>query len=369
MTSRDPATGARDAAREEESAAAAGLSVIVPTKGRVELVSRALKSLRGAALHSEVEWEIILVDDSEEHDAARLRALCREFPHARYLRGPAGVGAKRNLGAEHARFDRLVFLDSDCSVDEGFLAGHHAADALHTGPSGRPVGAVAGPVVMAEDAHSWRTRLADYSPLFNAPFEWPARYSEVYWACTANLAVPRKVFESIGGFDEQPFTVVGGEDVDLCLRLQDAGYAICCQPSAVAVHTRTLCGSFRTMASKMLLYGRSDVYNTLRHPQHGAFHLNPAVLLPVAALAAPWRRGRRSVGAAAVAWFAWQSAGHLRKSGASPLALGATVLDWMFDLGIAAEAIRQRTPALILRRFRYFDDSLYIARDTDGDTA
>ncbi|KAK1184382.1 glycosyltransferase [Streptomyces sp. NBS 14/10] len=342
-----------------------GLSVIVPTKGRVALVARALDSLHVAARHagSGMEWEVILVDDSVEPAAEQLRSLCRGRNRARYIRGPANVGAKRNRGAEQAQFDRLIFLDSDCSVDKGFLAGHRDAAALRTGPSGRPVGAVAGPVVMADDAHSWRTRLADYSPLFNAPFDWPARYSEVYWACTANLAVPRNVFESIGGFDEQPFTVVGGEDVDFCLRLQDAKYAICCQPTAVAVHTRTLCTSFREMAAKMLLYGRSSVYNSTRHPHHSEFHPNPSVLLPAAVLAAPWRKARRAVGAAALGWFTLHTAAHIRRTGGSPLAVGATALDWIFDLGLATEAIRRTSPALALRRFRYFDNSRYISRD------
>lgn len=245
-----------------------GISVIIPTKQRTELVARAVASPEAASRHlpPSCAWGVLLVDDSPEPDAAAIAALAEDAGAVRYLRGPAAVGAKRNLGAAEARHDYLVFVDSDCRAEEDFLTGHLSAAGRRKAPSGRSVGAIAGLVGMANDAQSWLTRLADYSPLLNAPFGWPARFAELYWACRANLALSRTVFERIGGFDEETFTVVGGEDVDLSLRLQDAGYAIWSEPSAVAVHTRTLLTSFRDMARKMLLYGRSSVYNTRRHP-------------------------------------------------------------------------------------------------------
>lgn len=348
-----------------------GISVVIPTRQRVALVTRAVESLRLAAkrLPDGSAWEVLLVDDSPEPDARALRCLADRDEPVRYLRGPVRVGAKRNLGAAHARYDRLVFLDSDCAVTEGFLVAHLAATDLDTAPSGRPVGAVAGPVAMATDAESWRTRLADYSPLFNAPFEWPARYAEMYWACTANLAVRRSVFETVGGFDEHTFTVVGGEDVDFCLRLQDAGYAVCGAPAAVALHSRTLLTSFATMADKMLLYGRTSVYNTTRHPHHGQPHANPFLfaLAGVGALVSGSRRAQLAVLAAAAGWFAVQSADLMRRHGRpSALALPATALEWIFDTGLALEAIRRGRPAHVLRRFRYFDASRYVPHTDTG---
>jgi GT2 family glycosyltransferase len=196
--------------------------------------------------------------------------------------------------------------------------------------------------------------------LFNAPFEWPARYAELYWACTANLSVDRRDFETTGGFDEETYTVVGGEDVDFCLRLQDAGFAILSQPDALAVHTRTLMSSFGDMASKMLLYGRTSVYNTMRHPHHRGFHPNPAVLLPLAVASLPARRARRAVALAAGVWFGAQSASLMaRTRRISPLALPAVVLEWVFDAGIALEAVGRGRVTEALWRFRYFDDRLY----------
>lgn len=344
-----------------------GISVIIPTKGRVPLVRQAVQSLRcaGDRLPASCGWEVLLVDDSPEPAAGQLRSLASSGGPVRYVPGPARVGAKRNRGAARARYDYLVFLDSDCSVTESFLAAHAKAAPGELAPSGRPVGAIAGPVLLADDAQSWLTRLADYSPLFNAPFGWPASYAELYWACTANLAVSRPVFDAVGGFDEQTFTVVGGEDVDFCLRLQEAGYAVCSEREAIAVHTATLLTSFAEMARKMVLYGRSSVYNTVRHPAHATWHANPALLAAagLAGLTTGSRTGR-AVALAAAGVFAGQSL-HLTLSNrqATVLALPATALEWIFDAGLAAEAIRRGRPGQALRRFRYFDQARCIAFD------
>jgi len=341
-----------------------GISVVIPTRGRVPLVRAAVESLQiaGKRLAGDHAWEVVLVDDSPGPEAGTLQSLAERTAHVRYCRGPARVGAKRNHGAAEARYDHLVFLDSDCTASESFLVAHLAAAQRQVAPSGRPVGAIAGPVQMAADADSWRTRLADYSPLFNAPFGWPAQYAEVYWSCTANLAVSRRNFEAVGGFDEQTFTVVGGEDVDFCLRLQDGGYAICTEPGAVAVHTRTLLTSFTDMAGKMLLYGRSSVYNTVRHPRHAQRHANP-VLLAVAgagALASRSRAARLAVLTASAAWFGVQSVAMMRSQGRSALVLPAIALEWIFDAGLAAEAVRRGRPEQVLHRFGYFDESRYV---------
>jgi GT2 family glycosyltransferase len=56
-------------------------------------------------------------------------------------------------------------------------------------------------------------------------------YSAVTAAC---LMVRRTVFEEVGGFDEQ--LAVAYNDVDLCLKIQAAGYNNVCLPHAVLYH-------------------------------------------------------------------------------------------------------------------------------------
>jgi N-acetylglucosaminyl-diphospho-decaprenol L-rhamnosyltransferase len=65
----------------------------------------------------------------------------------------------------------------------------------------------------------------------------PRAYAEprtFEWASGACLLVAREVLERLGGLDEGFFLYC--EDLDLCRRLRDAGYALRFEPSAVAIH-------------------------------------------------------------------------------------------------------------------------------------
>jgi GT2 family glycosyltransferase len=56
----------------------------------------------------------------------------------------------------------------------------------------------------------------------------------VRWLVTACLAVRRSALEAVGGFDEE--FAHGGEDVDLSMRLQQAGYRLAVDDAAVVAH-------------------------------------------------------------------------------------------------------------------------------------
>lgn len=79
----------------------------------------------------ETEWpevEIIVVDDGSTDDSI-LRYRRRPDPRLRVLRsGGLGVAKARNLGAQHARGEYIVFLDAHCRVSPDWL--HRFALAL-----------------------------------------------------------------------------------------------------------------------------------------------------------------------------------------------------------------------------------------------
>jgi hypothetical protein len=54
-----------------------------------------------------------------------------------------------------------------------------------------------------------------------------------YLSC--NIAFRREALEAAGGFDEK-FSFPHGEDIDLCLRIRDAGGTIAHAPGALALH-------------------------------------------------------------------------------------------------------------------------------------
>ncbi|MFI5217927.1 MAG: glycosyltransferase family 2 protein [Bacteroidia bacterium] len=57
---------------------------------------------------------------------------------------------------------------------------------------------------------------------------------EIFWATGACLFIRSKVFTDLGGFDEEFFAHM--EEIDLCWRIQYAGYKIFCVPQSVVYH-------------------------------------------------------------------------------------------------------------------------------------
>ena len=76
---------------------------------------------------------------------------------------------------------------------------------------------------------------AGLAPHASTPFGRADGGTRNWLAVTAAcLAVERRKFEAVGGFDER--FVVAGNDVDLCLALTRAGHRSLCVPHAVLIH-------------------------------------------------------------------------------------------------------------------------------------
>lgn len=89
------------------------VSVILPTRDRVDMLSRAVDSVLA---QSERDLELIVVDDaSTDGTASYLAALAARDARARSIRNatPGGGPAARNTGMAQARGDWIAFIDDD----------------------------------------------------------------------------------------------------------------------------------------------------------------------------------------------------------------------------------------------------------------
>jgi len=341
-----------------------GLSIVVPVKGRVPHMRRLLESLREAATACQEQLEILVVDDSDPAQAQAHRDNCDAF-HARYLRGPKHVGAKRNDGVRAAAYDLVLFIDSDCLATPQLLARH--AKTLRD--AGEGVGAVAGPTFV-QGVDSTIFRIMARSKLLNSAFEWPAQASRVGWATTSNLAVRRDAFEAVGGFAERPLTVVGGEDVDLGLRLTGAGHGIVCDPEAVVVHDKSSIESLATVCRRLVGYGRSGQWLLDVHPGRGRPKLNRISTLSATAVAgvatAPFTAGAGllllpAVAAVLLAVDTIQRLGDgTRTLPALAESVACAGLDWCFDLGEFIAAWQLGRPDRLFTGFGWTDDPAFV---------
>ena len=94
--------------------------------------------------------------------------------------------------------------------------------------------------------------------------------SKIFWASGACMAIQREVFEAIGGFDELFFAHM--EEIDLCWRLQIAGYEIWYTPKSTIFHVGG--GTLSAQSpKKTFLNHRNNLFTIYKNYGKGKFAL------------------------------------------------------------------------------------------------
>ncbi|MFO1103349.1 MAG: glycosyltransferase family 2 protein [Methylocystis sp.] len=222
------------------------VSVVIPTRDRVDLLAPCLDSLLRSSLYP--KFEVIVVDNDSVEPRTQALLLALQAKDARLTvlrtRGPFNFSALCNCGARTARGEFLVFLNNDTEIVtpdwiERLLYFAIAPDVGAVGakllyPQGHVqhvgvllgMGGVAGHFgagVSASD-RGWMDRNV-------APHE----VSAVTGAC---MMVERRKFDDVGGFDEIELPVELN-DVDLCLRLAARGWRSICHTQTILIHRQS----------------------------------------------------------------------------------------------------------------------------------
>jgi len=214
--------------------------IIVNHNGEVHL-RRCLESLRGPG----PELEVLVVDNASSDGSL---GMVREvFPEVRVLEQNRnlGFGAANNLAAIEARGESLLLLNADAWLEAGALQRLHerllredrlalvAPTLLY--PDGRrqfawsPERGVAG-----EALQRLRNLFENRSWAHGAFMRTASRLVGRLWFTAACVLVRGDAYEAVGGFDERFFMYF--EDVDLCVRLENAGWGLAQEPNAVVRH-------------------------------------------------------------------------------------------------------------------------------------
>jgi hypothetical protein len=331
------------------------VTVVIPTAGRLALTRDCVESIRTASAADGVPVEIFLIDSSSRADRMQLAAVCAELG-AELVMGPASVSEKRNIGVERARTDRVMFVDSDCTVAPGCLAAHLAT--LQD-----PAAHVSQGTVLFRGPERVAFRAVRCSGILNAFL--PAEGQTIRSAASGNMMVRREPFLQVRFDPRLGPPALGGEDVDFGLRLSASGFRIVGTPNAIVHHQTATWNTVGANTRRFFAWGRSEARLIERHPAVSYLDMpSPvvvALLLAVTSvMMAPWfRTALLTFPAAFAVYAALMSVAGARRHPEDRL--GGALGHWVFfvlDAGRVWESLRSVRPHTALRRICFTEDQV-----------
>lgn len=204
------------------------VSIIIPSKDNYEMLKRCIESLRKLTTYK--NYEIIVIDNGSNDTNKELIAKMLKDNNAQYYYCPMQFNFSKmcNMGADKAKGEYYLFLNDDIEIFKPrwleLMVGHGSLDYIgavgaklyypnsntiqHAGVTNLEIGPTHTLIGMSDTPGYYFARnKTDYN------------YLVVTGAC---LLVNANKYSQVGGFDEE--LTVGYNDVDLCMKLYEAGY-------------------------------------------------------------------------------------------------------------------------------------------------
>ncbi len=188
--------------------------------------------------------KIIIADNGS--DDGSVEFLQKEFPSAELilLDKNYGFAGGYNKALQQAEADYYVLLNSDVEVTPGWI------EPIIELMEGDNRVAACQPKILSyhkKEMFEYAGASGGWIDTFGYPFSRGRVFDDcekdenqyddvqpVFWASGAAMFIKAKVFHEVGGFDD--FFFAHMEEIDLCWRLQLAGYTIMCCPASVVYH-------------------------------------------------------------------------------------------------------------------------------------
>jgi GT2 family glycosyltransferase len=258
------------------------VSVIIPTRNRVNLLKTCVAGLSGTDYPN---LEVIVVDNDSDDTETLAWLHAFDGGRTRVLRhpGPFNYSMINNRAVAEARGQLICLLNNDIEVLSPNWLAIMATQALRDDvgavgarllyPDGRiqHSGVIIGVGNAAGHAHRFvRPEEEGYFNRHNLP-----QFSSAVTA--ACLVVKRDRFLKVGGLDEVNFPVAFN-DVDLCLRLNAAGWQSLYEPRATLIHHESVSRGFDLdplgarrfageLAALQRIWKTDEVVDPFHHPQ------------------------------------------------------------------------------------------------------
>jgi glycosyltransferase involved in cell wall biosynthesis len=195
------------------------ISIIITCFNENYLVQKTVKSIHA---NTRLPFEIIIIDDASSDGLEE--SVFSQFSGVKYFRNEtrAGLIVSRIIGATHASFPYLVFMDAHCHPEENWdlllvIASQHFEDRI-----------IAVPVIVTLDSDSWTNNCNQRGHIMSFNARMNMRWKDL----TADLAnsylespiflgstclISRSFYLELQGFDDG-LKIWGGENIDISLR-------------------------------------------------------------------------------------------------------------------------------------------------------
>ena len=257
--------------------------IVILNWNGVDHLRRFLPSVVAAA----PEGVEVIVADNGSTDAS-VAVLGEEFPSVRVLRMDRNYGfaGGYNRALEQVEADYYLLLNSDVETPEGWL--QPLTECLDRNPD---VAVVAPKLISSEERRMFEYAGAagGYIDLLGYPFcrgrilrtveEDRGQYDDardVFWVSGAAFCCRAEVFRALGGFDDDFFAHM--EEIDLCWRMQLAGYRVRVVPESRVYHLGG--GTLQTDSPSKVFYNHRNNLAMLYKCSSSGQRLLVAVMRP-----------------------------------------------------------------------------------------
>ena len=233
-----------------------GISVVISTYNYKTLLKKTLDSLSSQTLSTD-KYEVIVVDDgSSDSTEEIIDNYKKSINISYYYQQDIGfrVAKVRNIGIKHARYSRILFLDAGMGASSNLLQKHY--DCLLQDNNQVVLGMSYGvfefeayackqlnDILEQHDLDQAIAAMQPHKHLYDCRYQYlksidfDLSVTPVPWiVCwTGHVSCSTDILRQIGGFDEW-FKSWGGEDVELGIRLYQAGCEFTLLEGMEAVH-------------------------------------------------------------------------------------------------------------------------------------
>ena len=228
-------------------------SIVVPVYNRPDEVDELLESLSN---QTQKDFEVIIVEDGS---VKTCKDVCDKYADILvlhyYAKENSGPGQSRNYGAERARGEWLIILDSDVVLPKGYIKAIDSAITTDTVAFGG-----------SDTAHPSFTpiqKAISYSMtsfFTTGGIRGGKAKLDKFYPRSFNMGIRRDVYQQLGGFSKMRF----GEDIDFSYRIVEAGYRPQLFPEAWVWHKRRT--DFRKFFRQVYNSGIARINLEKRHP-------------------------------------------------------------------------------------------------------